>query len=100
MGMNGIDLRLIKVSNGIEKRATLDSRYPASWSGTSIHLKGYRVAEDPPFNYTPEGFHITILDENRKRHVLQLPHSPRAIEAFSAIWNGRERPDLARNYVV
>ena len=96
MGMNGIDLRSITDRMELRKDQLWiqDIRLPGAVR--PFILEAIEWPEDPPFNYTPDGFHITILDENRKRHVLRLPHSPRAIEAFSAIWNGRDGPDLAR----
>ena len=96
MGMNGIDLRSITDRMELRKDQLWIQDLQLPGAVRPFILEAIEWPEDPPFNYTPDGFHITILDENRKRHVLRLPHSPRAIEAFSAIWNGRDGPDLAR----
>lgn len=96
MGMNGINLRPITDRMELRKDQLWiqDIRLPGAVR--PFILETVKWPEDPPFNYSPEGFHITVLDDNRTRHELQLPRSPRAIEEFSAIWNGRDGADIAR----
>ena len=50
---------------------------------------------DPPFDWEPEGFELVVLDNKQQRHRMPLPKSSRAIEAFTAIWNGRDGSRLA-----
>ncbi len=52
---------------------------------------------DPPFDWNPEGFDLVVLDNERNRHRMPLPKSSRSIEAFTAIWNGRDGPILAKH---
>lgn len=52
---------------------------------------------DPPFDWEPEGFELVVLDNKQQRHRMPLPKSSRAIEAFTAIWNGRDGSRLARH---
>jgi len=52
---------------------------------------------DPPFDWEPEGFDLVVLDNKQQRHRMPLPKSSRSIEAFTAIWNGRDGPRLARH---
>ena len=51
---------------------------------------------DPPFDWSPEGFDLVVLDNERNRHRMPLPKSSRAIEHFTAIWNGRDGSRLAK----
>ena len=54
-------------------------------------------SSDPPFDWEPEGFDLVVLDNERNRHRMPLPKSSRAIEAFTAVWNGRDGSRLARH---
>ena len=51
---------------------------------------------DPPFDWSPEGFDLVVLDNERNRHRMKLPKSTRSIETFTAVWNGRDGPKLAK----
>ena len=96
MGMNGIDFRPIMERMNLRKDQLWIQDFQSPGAVRPFILETVKWPEDPPFNYTPAGFHITVLNEDGKRHVLQLPRSPRSIEAFIAIWNGRDGADIAR----
>ena len=51
---------------------------------------------DPPFDWSPEGFDLVVLDNERNRQRMKLPKSTRSIETFTAVWNGRDGPKLAK----